>query len=173
MSADFRVLLKRYEFDLSVIFDQWPKLHLGLDVRPEIPNLKGLYSLPWAWGSSTYFTWLLIDVFFFSDNLKMLQRYKNNLSESSSLFSLFVFSLLCFYQSKNSVDLQYGINCIKNNRTWCLFQQGHALFNIFFHLSAKLLSNYPGNFIAILSKSCKFWLIANFLATRISSGRDV
>ena len=28
---------------LRVIFDQWPKLHLGLDVRPEIPILKGLY----------------------------------------------------------------------------------------------------------------------------------
>ena len=32
-----------YEFDLRVIFDQWPKLHLGLDMRPEIPILKGLY----------------------------------------------------------------------------------------------------------------------------------
>ena len=29
---------------LRVIFDQWPKLYLGLDVRPEIPILKGLYS---------------------------------------------------------------------------------------------------------------------------------
>ena len=37
--------VKRYEFDLMVIFDQWPKLHLGLDVRPEIPILKGLYCL--------------------------------------------------------------------------------------------------------------------------------
>ena len=35
--------VKGYEFDLMVIFDQWPKLHLGLDVRPEIPILKGLY----------------------------------------------------------------------------------------------------------------------------------
>ena len=34
--------VKRYEFDLRIIFDQWPKLHLGLDVRPEIPILKGL-----------------------------------------------------------------------------------------------------------------------------------
>ena len=33
----------RYEFDLRVIFDQWPKLHLGLDVWPKIPILKGLY----------------------------------------------------------------------------------------------------------------------------------
>ena len=33
MSADF-------EFDLRVIFDQWQKLHLGLDVRPETPILK-------------------------------------------------------------------------------------------------------------------------------------
>ena len=30
---------------LRVIFDQWPKLHLGLDVRPEIPILKGLYCM--------------------------------------------------------------------------------------------------------------------------------
>ena len=33
---------KRYEDDLRIIFDQWPKLHLGLDVRPEIPIVKGL-----------------------------------------------------------------------------------------------------------------------------------
>ena len=38
----FWSFVKRYEFDLRVIFDQWPKLHLGLDVRPEIPILKGL-----------------------------------------------------------------------------------------------------------------------------------
>ena len=31
---------KRYECDLRIIFDQWPKLHLGLGVRPEIPTLK-------------------------------------------------------------------------------------------------------------------------------------
>ena len=35
---------KKYEDErLRVIFGQWPKLHLGLDVRPEIPTLKGLY----------------------------------------------------------------------------------------------------------------------------------
>ena len=38
----FWSFVKRYEFDLRVIFDQWPKLHLGLDVRPEITILKGL-----------------------------------------------------------------------------------------------------------------------------------
>ena len=32
-----------FEFDLRVIFDQWPKLHLGLDVRPEIPILRIIY----------------------------------------------------------------------------------------------------------------------------------
>jgi hypothetical protein len=31
---------KKYENDLRVIFDQWPKLSLGLDMRPEIPILK-------------------------------------------------------------------------------------------------------------------------------------
>ena len=36
------LFVKRYEFDLRVILDQWTKLHLGLDVRPEIPILKGL-----------------------------------------------------------------------------------------------------------------------------------
>ena len=41
LSADFGVL-SRDEFDLRVIFDQWPKLHLGSDVRPEIPILKGI-----------------------------------------------------------------------------------------------------------------------------------
>ena len=34
--------VEKYKFDLRVIFDQWPKLHLGLDVRPEIPILKDL-----------------------------------------------------------------------------------------------------------------------------------
>ena len=34
---------KLIEVQLRVIFDQWSKLHLGLDVRPEIPILKGLY----------------------------------------------------------------------------------------------------------------------------------
>ena len=33
----------KYENDLRVIFDQWPKLSLGLDVRPEIPILKVIY----------------------------------------------------------------------------------------------------------------------------------
>ena len=36
----FWSFVKRYEFDLRVIFDQWPKLSLGLDVQPEIPILK-------------------------------------------------------------------------------------------------------------------------------------
>ena len=31
---------KRYEDNLRVIFDKWPKLSLGLDVRPEIQILK-------------------------------------------------------------------------------------------------------------------------------------
>ena len=31
------------ENDLKVIFDQWPKLSLGLDVWPEIPILKVIY----------------------------------------------------------------------------------------------------------------------------------
>ena len=34
--------LKRYENELRIIFDQWPKLSSGLDVRPDIPILKGL-----------------------------------------------------------------------------------------------------------------------------------
>ena len=34
---------KRYEDNLSVIFDQWPKLHLGLDVQSNQKNLKGIY----------------------------------------------------------------------------------------------------------------------------------
>ena len=31
---------KRYEENLRVIFDQRPKLSLGMDVQPEIPILK-------------------------------------------------------------------------------------------------------------------------------------
>ena len=37
---------KKYENDIRVIFDQWPKLSLGLNVRPEIPILKVIYYLP-------------------------------------------------------------------------------------------------------------------------------
>ena len=33
---------KRYEDNLRVIFVQWPKLYLGLDMRPEISIFKGL-----------------------------------------------------------------------------------------------------------------------------------
>ena len=34
---------KRYEDDLRVIFDQWPKLHLGLDALSNQKILKGVY----------------------------------------------------------------------------------------------------------------------------------
>ena len=33
---------KRYEDDLRVIFDQWPKLHLGLDALSNQKILKGV-----------------------------------------------------------------------------------------------------------------------------------
>ena len=36
---------KRYEDDLSVIFDQWPKLHLGLDLLSNQKILEGIYYL--------------------------------------------------------------------------------------------------------------------------------
>ena len=36
---------KRYEGDLRVIFDQWQKLHLGLDALNNQKILKGIYSL--------------------------------------------------------------------------------------------------------------------------------
>jgi hypothetical protein len=34
---------KRYEDDLRVIYDQWPKLHLGLDALSNQKILKGVY----------------------------------------------------------------------------------------------------------------------------------
>jgi hypothetical protein len=34
---------KRYKDDLRVIFDQWPKLHLGLDALSNQKILKGVY----------------------------------------------------------------------------------------------------------------------------------
>jgi hypothetical protein len=37
---------KRYEIDLRVIFYQWPKLGLGLDVEAEIQILKVIYCTP-------------------------------------------------------------------------------------------------------------------------------
>ena len=33
----------KLKFSKNVIFDHWPKLSLGLDVRPEIPILKVIY----------------------------------------------------------------------------------------------------------------------------------
>ena len=33
---------KRYEDDLKVIFDQWPKLHIGLDALSNQKILKGI-----------------------------------------------------------------------------------------------------------------------------------
>ena len=37
------VTCKRYKDNLRVIFDQWPKLHLGLDVLSNQKILKGVY----------------------------------------------------------------------------------------------------------------------------------
>jgi hypothetical protein len=34
---------KRYEDNLRVIFDQWPKLHLGLDALSNQKILNGIY----------------------------------------------------------------------------------------------------------------------------------
>ena len=34
---------KRYEDDFRVIFDQWPKLYLGLDALSNQKILKGIY----------------------------------------------------------------------------------------------------------------------------------
>ena len=34
---------KRYEDDFRIIFDQWPKLHLGLDALRNQKILKGIY----------------------------------------------------------------------------------------------------------------------------------
>ena len=36
---------KRYEDNLRVIFDQWPKLHLGLDALGNQKILNGIYYL--------------------------------------------------------------------------------------------------------------------------------
>ena len=41
MSAESR--LKKYENDLKVIFDQWPKLYLGFGAEPDIQILKVIY----------------------------------------------------------------------------------------------------------------------------------
>ena len=37
--------VKRYKDSLRVIFDRWPKLHLGLDVLSNQKILKGIYSI--------------------------------------------------------------------------------------------------------------------------------
>ena len=36
---------KRHQDDFRVIFDQWPKLYIGIDVQCEIQILKGIYCL--------------------------------------------------------------------------------------------------------------------------------
>ena len=36
---------KRYENNLGVIFDQWPKLHLVLDALSNLKILNGIYYL--------------------------------------------------------------------------------------------------------------------------------
>jgi hypothetical protein len=48
LSADFGVLVRDMKMTLRINFDQWPKIYLGLDVQPEIPILKGLYSIATA-----------------------------------------------------------------------------------------------------------------------------
>ena len=35
--------VKRYEDDFRVIFDQWPRLHLGLDVLSNQKIMKGIF----------------------------------------------------------------------------------------------------------------------------------
>ena len=41
----FLIFCNRYEIDLKVIFYQWPKLGLGLDVEAEIQILKVIYCI--------------------------------------------------------------------------------------------------------------------------------
>ena len=40
---------KRYEDNLRVIFDQWPKLHLCLDALSNQKTLNGIYSIDTIW----------------------------------------------------------------------------------------------------------------------------
>ena len=53
-----------YEDDLKVIFDQWQKLHLGLDALSNQKILKGIYWVGSPLGISIYpyCTSLLVDV---------------------------------------------------------------------------------------------------------------
>ena len=46
---------KRYEIDLRVIFYQWPKLGLGLDVEAEIQILKVFYTIKWSFGTLHFY----------------------------------------------------------------------------------------------------------------------
>ena len=49
---------KRYEDDLRVIFDPWPKLHLGLDAVSSQKILKGVYYITTIVSNSTIFPFL-------------------------------------------------------------------------------------------------------------------
>ena len=41
---------KRYKDDLRLIFDQWPKMHLGLDALSNQKILNGIYYTIGKWG---------------------------------------------------------------------------------------------------------------------------
>ena len=50
---------KRYEDNLRVIFDQWPKLHLGLDALSNQKILNGIYYLLRSINYGLDFLWSL------------------------------------------------------------------------------------------------------------------
>jgi hypothetical protein len=59
---------KRYEDDLRIIFDQWPKLHLGFDALSNQKILKGVYYLTFWLSKRRFHKWscvidLLFDVY--------------------------------------------------------------------------------------------------------------
>ena len=51
---------KRYENNLRVIFDQWPKLHLGLDGLSNQKILKGVYKSRYSQYRNAFFIRILL-----------------------------------------------------------------------------------------------------------------
>ena len=79
--------VKRYEDKIRVIFDQWPKLHLGLDALSKQKILKGIYCIIMSY--FVFGCWSLL-------SLLLLDKFTASLqpTESRSLYSCLIDSAL-------------------------------------------------------------------------------
>ena len=99
---------KKYEDNIRVIFDQWPKLHLGLDALSNQKKLKGIYCIVMSYfvfGCWSLLSLLLLDIFTAS-----LQP-----TESRSLYSCLIDSALSQTGGPGGpAKKEVGSNIVKN-----------------------------------------------------------